>query len=514
MTEHFRWYPSRDDATVPWSAQYSYPSQSNKITKTTPRIPPKNGALFQPAPLGNQYIRLELPAQGYLNPQNTTLEFDVDLLVPTTAVTPAAFGTGTVCNFQNNIQSIFRRVRIMYGSTPLEDIQDYHSIQRMLTELSGTTQVQGIDNNSLTNGIGGVVMGASADGVTNPRHVRRTIIQGFDGTSTTGGLWAPNARLDYSGSGYQNSRRRYQIQLNTGLFIQPKWIPLKWMAGQFAIEIELARPEECIYVASPSSGIPAVTYAVTNVNLIPEILECDAAYDEAFLRGLRDSGVPIKFSTWHTFTFNVGNSGTASLNIQERSRSVKAVFAVQKAPATLAIDSGATLYASGAAGDYMQSYQYRIGGRFFPAAPVVCGEAGRAISAEAFTELEKALHTLGDDRLSINTSALNFAAIAPQNTDDYAVNFDKYDQTTGAMVYSTKGTVGNIAAPSFVAAINLESSNGMEISGLNAEEQSDIALNVQWSSGTVQSSGNTMTVFTYFDCMLILKENNNIQLIM
>ncbi len=510
MTDHFRWYPSRDDATVPWSAQYSYPSQSNKITKTTPRIPPKNGAIFQPAPNGNQYIRLELPAQGYLNPQNTTLEFDVDLMVPTPAT--GTFGTASVFNFQNNIQSIFRRIRIMYGSTPLEDIQDYHMIQRMLTELSGTTQIQSIDNNSIESGIGGVLTGASADGVNAVRHVRRTIIQGYDGTTTIGGLWTPNSRTDYSG--FQNSRRRYQIQLNTGLFVQPKWIPLKWMAGQFAIEIELARPEECIYVASPAVLVTATTptYAVTNVNLIPEILECDAAYDEAFLRGLRDTGVPIKFSTWHTFTFNVGASAVGSLNIQERSRSVKAVFAVQKYPAALGIDSGASVYASGADGDYLQSYQYRIGGRFFPAAPVVCGETGRAIGCEAFTELEKALHTIGDDRLSVNVSALNFASIAPQSLNDYANNFVAYDQSTGAITYGSKGTVGNVAAPAFVAAINLESSNGMEISGLNAEEQSDIALNLVWKN--TQAPGNTETVFTYFDCMLILKENNNIQLIM
>lgn len=510
MTEHFRWYPSRDDATVPWSAQYSYPSQSNKITKTTPRIPPKNGAIFQPAPTGNQYIRLELPAQGYLNPQNTTLEFDVDLMMPTAGIVIANDGSQSIFNFQNNIQSIFRRVRVMYGSTPLEDIQEYHVIQRMLTEASGTAQIQAIDNNSLTNGIGGVIQGYGADGVAQTAvHVRRNFIQGFDGTTTVGALWSPNSRTDYSG--YQNSRRRYQIQFNTGLFIQPKWIPLKWMAGQFAIEIELARPEECIFVGSPASPTIFPTYAVTNVNLIPEILECDAAYDEAFLRGLRDSGVPIKFSTWHTFTFNAGNSATANLNIQERSRSVKAIFAVQRSPASFIHDSGATRYASGATGDYLRSYQYRIGGRFFPAAPVVCGEDGRAISAEAFTEFEKALHTLGDDRLSINTNVLNFAAISPASEDDYAFSFLHYDQTNGRII-TTPNRAGNIAAASFVAAMNLESSNGMEISGLNAEEQSDIALNMQWK--VIQAEGNTITVFTYFDCMLILKENNNIQLIM
>lgn len=42
----------------------------------TPRIPPKNGGTFSPG----QVIRLEFPAQGYVNPNNTTLSFDVTLV--------------------------------------------------------------------------------------------------------------------------------------------------------------------------------------------------------------------------------------------------------------------------------------------------------------------------------------------------------------------------------------------------------------------------------------------------
>jgi len=54
--------------------------------------------------------------------------------------------------------------------------------------------------------------------------------------------------------------------------------------------------------------------------------------------------------------------------VQERSRSVKALFTVQrKAPADIGFDSGALLFDSSAfsagVGNSMQSYQYRIGGR-------------------------------------------------------------------------------------------------------------------------------------------------------
>lgn len=55
--------------------------------------------------------------------------------------------------------------------------------------------------------------------------------------------------------------------------------------------------------------------------------------------------------------------------VQERSRSVKSLFTVQrKAPADIGFDSGALLFDSSTfsagVGNSMQSYQYRIGGRY------------------------------------------------------------------------------------------------------------------------------------------------------
>ena len=52
--------------------------------------------------------------------------------------------------------------------------------------------------------------------------------------------------------------------------------------------------------------------------------------DAMFLRGLREGGVPIQFSSWHTFLFNIGGTSSANAMVQERSRSVKALFAVQR----------------------------------------------------------------------------------------------------------------------------------------------------------------------------------------
>jgi hypothetical protein len=63
----------------------------------------------------------------------------------------------------------------------------------------------------------------------------------------------------------------------------------------------------------------------------------------------------------------------------------------------------------------------------------------------------------------------------------------------------------------FAMAIDLETSNGLEISGLNAEEQSDISLLARYSAN--QSSEMIYDVFTYIDAMVVLKENNVLELI-
>lgn len=70
------------------------------------------------------------------------------------------------------------------------------------------------------------------------------------------------------------------------------------------------------------------------------------------------------FSSWHTFIFSTGGGGTFNLLVQERSRSVKALFTVQRrAPSTLIADQGALLFQSSTTAGTLQNYQYRIGGR-------------------------------------------------------------------------------------------------------------------------------------------------------
>ena len=530
MASHFKWYPSDEEVIVPWNARYSFPSQANKAVKLTPRVPPKTGggSSTNPYKAGN-VIRLEFPAQGYVNPQNTTLEFDVKI---------NHYGTdaGSAVRFQNNIQSIFSRVRLLYGATPIEDIIGYNQIVRSLTEWTATNQYQCIDQTSITEGIGGIITGTTGDGASSGLvNVRQAYIQGSDKTATTG---FGDARV---------TQRRYQVNLALGLFTQSKLIPTKFMASQLAIEITLAQATDCMIVTcatgttKPSGTDPY--YSVFNVNLIPEILEFDASYDAMFLKGLREGGVPIKFSSWHTYSFSLQGANRVALQIQERSRSVKSLFALlRKTSSDFFHDGGATLFS--AAGTLI-NYQYRIGGRYFPAAPVECSDESNTYSnggCEAYLELQKALNQVGDYRLSTTCNTLSWALVPfsaqigqiTTTTDTSRTNVADYDYAAQIRKVDTNGTAtaaevalplsGNCGSAAFAMAVDLETSNGMEISGLNAEEQSDISLLANYStaqtflqgtggSGTTNNVNAQIDVYAYYDAMIILRENNVLELI-
>ncbi len=162
----------------------------------------------------------------------------------------------------------------------------------------------------------------------------------------------------------------------------------------------------------------------------------------------------------------------------------------------------------------LQNFQFRIGGRYFPAAPVQCStDTGSAISnggAEAYIELSKALNIVGDYRLSTPANTLRWAVPCTYGVIDDAAagaklpNFDflatqrgvfpsgtAYVQQAQSLVAASGvASAGPLGSACFAMSTNLETSNGIEISGLNAEEQVSFLINVSpillcWQDGPV-----------------------------
>lgn len=572
MTSHFKLYDGMGEV-IPFNARYAYPTQANRASKSVIKIPPKNGATFKSTMAGAP-IRIEFPAQGYMNCRNSSLVFDLILDAPT------GIANGRI---QNNIQSIFRRVRLVYGSLPLEDIRDYNVIVRKLTEGAGTNTTGIIDQTAISEGIGGSVVtpaacstehltrGEKKSEVLIPANVainsRLLHIQSSafhyptmfpdnnpNGINSqpgykAGNLMAYNADsvailADATHAESTPRSRRYQVQLALGVFQQNKLLPLKWMASQLTLELELCPLVECFAHmmydnTSPVSINTSNTgYTLTNIAYLAELLEFDGSYDAAFLEGLRGEGVPIKFSSWDTFNAVPSPSTRQTIMVPERNRSLKAAFCVLRPNPRMTTDkhfhpcdSHAFLQSStvddpgtgfkwtaelGVRKGWLKSFQWRIGGKYYPAQPVDCGMTASNGATEAYFEFAKALNIVGDYRLSTGIHPARWSRCNGTGSafDHWSSEVDWNLDVPHIAASKDETLFGfyNGTGPScFVVAADFETSGGAEVSGLNGEEQNDIALNLEYSS--VQDPQCIYDVFVYYDALLVLRENNLVELI-
>jgi hypothetical protein len=133
---------------------------------------------------------------------------------------------------------------------------------------------------------------------------------------------------------------------------------------------------------------------------------------------------------------------------------------------------------------------------------------------------------MGDNRLAVPCNVLKWAINATTATGSSfatSIDYPEYDYSRTVVgwrngsCYANQVTIfsnsfsGTMGSSCFVMAIDLETSSGSEISGLNAEEQSDISLIARWSAN--QNTSFVFDVYTYIDSMIVLRENNVIELI-
>ncbi len=137
---------------------------------------------------------------------------------------------------------------------------------------------------------------------------------------------------------------------------------------------------------------------------------------------------------------------------------------VQLPPQTFAnnTDTKAMLMTSGtpATTNYCKNAQWRIGGRYYPSQQIT-GDTFNTTwngGCEYYVELQKALNQVGDYNISSSANAVRWS----QQTTAGSLAFPA---STTTLVSSTNVGFG---PQNFVIATDFETSDGSEISGLNA----------------------------------------------
>ena len=466
-----------------------------------------------------------------MNPHNTTITFDLTLY-------NYVGGTGSV-RLQNGANSVFNRVRLLYGSSVIEDIRGYNDITRMLIEHVGTNGQNSCDESTIAEGQGGIITELDgAGGYYGLCNVRQKMIQGLDnalpvaasdffGGTGFGNVPQSTDRPFVGGNGGSYVTRRYTLPFALGMFIQDKLIATKFMASQLAIELTLEQPSACIFAPHASGFTASPTYTIGNVALMPEMQSFDQVFDEAFVEGLEKGEVNYKFASWRQYTTSL-NSANINFSVTEKSRWIKSIFVMQKrATPTFITDQGACYFDTSLNGDStLQSYQFRAGGVFYPPSAVELASNGSSVTnggAEALTELQKALRTYNDKRLSSGVNAQRWAiqnAAGVLHDTDYKTSII----TTSAVGIpslkvvesATNAFCGTVGSQMFVMAANFDSSSRGELSGLNGEEQNSITFMANWKQPQVMGSENTpasIVAYTYFDSVFLLGANNTAKLV-
>lgn len=399
---------------------------------------------------------------------------------------------------QGGGHQLIQRVRILYGGLVLEDINNYNVLSRIIQTMAMSPEYCGSAGQILE----GCYYGQPCDTTVYKAGTNDAPAVGQVMSPVAGALNEMAAVL----YGIHNNTagitgRRYALRLMTGLMQSKKLIPLKWMAAQFQLEITLANPLGCM--VSNMKSTPG--YTVNNVNLIAELHEYDSAYDAAFvLGGLGGAGVPIKFTSWHYYNGNVVGNANNMVNISERARSIKCALAVLRDSApSYQYDScafyhnpgayyteqsgqtgtgGLVTRGSSAAWIPVSSYQFRIGGHYYPAQQVDCSN----LAVEPYMELLKVVGGLGVYTFSNPISQGNWTS---------AIN--EFD------------------GQSFIMSARFENQDISPdtISGINGENQQSIQfiLNI---NGTIPSQTSKLCeIFVAYDALIIVRQNNVIDLV-
>ena len=408
------------------------------------------------------------------------------------------------------IHSLFKRVVIRYGGLVLEDIQEYAKLAQLLL-VSGAAP-------DWATGVGAICDGTSGSGATT--HSQDTLLvysssnMDYQPGKAQTYQWTPKG----SGSGAY-IERRFTFNLFAGLTTAQKLLPLKWMAAQFRIELELAPYDEA-FIQSNFTMLPnessatgrtglnydtnlttRLSYTIEQPVYIAELMEFDSLYDTAFYAGMQQMGVPIKFTSWHHQSRSVPGDGTQHLPLSESARSMKAAFAVLTDTTAYPHAEFLTFYhnvgairsttatavgkLSEATVNPVQEFQWRIGGRYAPAQPVDCTSGG----SEAFLELSKAINSLGDYTFS--------QRIQPKE-------------------WSCEVSANPGRGQKFIMAQEFENTDVFPntISGINAENQSDLMLKVSFAGTGYTAGSKNLQTFISFDNLLILREGHLVDLVM
>jgi len=226
------------------------------------------------------------------------------------------------------------------------------------------------------------------------------LLQAIVGKATLGDDYLASPAAECAGWGddaqresWLRANKEYSIQLNhSGIMNNPKYLPLKFIAGGLEIMFELAPTAECCRRGALSTE----EYQITNVQYVCDIVDFTDEFDNMFRQQMASEGVNLHFDHYKSHVASI-DSQQPRIQLSERTTSLKSVLAVMRASTEVSSDTNNSLsdYKSssntnGTAG--LSKYSFTLGAERYPRFDL---EAGNG-SCRAYSEAQKAFGVYGD----------------------------------------------------------------------------------------------------------------------
>lgn len=213
----------------------------------------------------NKLIRILLPNASIFDTRKGYLTFNAQVSVT----------GGTYRRFASGIFTIFNRLRILAGTTEIEDIRDYNRIYAILYEMQNP------------------ILSTGNIGVTT---------MGF------------GTQADRNALGLTNGE--YACPIFSGV-LGTELLPFDNIPTGITLELYIEDPTVCI---ETDGSVPIIT--VSNVQFHIERLELDASYRSFIAGRVRTSGLTLGFHSWERYTTALTTGAQQNININQRNSSV------------------------------------------------------------------------------------------------------------------------------------------------------------------------------------------------
>ncbi len=479
-------------------------TQSIISNRSHVRIAPKYGGPYK---AGN-IIRLEIPSQDWLDPDLFSISFNA-ILKNAAGTGIQAYGSqdgGLPCNgvqaaslrFDTPLQMIFSRIKLLQGSTVIEDILDYGTLYKMLS----VTTVNKQYNDTMAGVFEGCYDTCDQMQLTRAKQRHAWSTGAADAAAT------PVAPIAVDREHYFT----YNVRPLLGLLRAGKYLPLKWM-GQLTIELYLEQPANCLVssvahvleatdggdlgnlalttenakvyptvitaagtgataVVSPTvaSTHPLAYYEIDQVNMECHFVQPLDEYDRSVLSLIEENGLSVWFDTFSTHTRQLAtNGGRNTVSFQERAVSLKGGYCVMQND----VDIGDYRTPVSFPDNQMQEYQWKLGSQYYPAQPVICHKG----AGTALFQLQNSFDAFGDMATTgmvheDNFTGKRYYTHAGRNANNTATLVANYGKTARWEEILAESSLPN----NFVMALNLEKTPD-QLSGFNSAAASvDVEL--------------------------------------